>query len=267
MILKKRYEVGELINQGGQASIVRAFDSKAKRIVAIKIFDAKTEHGTVGFQTEEQIFKKLSKSKYICKRIDSIQTPELSVIVLKKYDMDLFDYCFANNERVALPLQMRRKIFRQICLGVNDMHKNGVAHLDIKPENILLNENGDAFVCDFASACRVKNRSKNQNGQVTGLCGRGTKNYAAPESVDRNEFDPFKADIYSLGVLLYTISTGVFPTVGSPMDEVEIDKECFSLIKVMLQMNPENRPTIQQVLSHKFLCKSPKFLYPILNNV
>mmetsp|Transcript_3136 Transcript_3136/g.2704 ORF Transcript_3136/g.2704 Transcript_3136/m.2704 type:complete len:223 (+) Transcript_3136:418-1086(+) len=96
-----------------------------------------------------------------------------------------------------------RTIFHQILNGVEYLHSVGVAHLDLKPENILLSKGYSLKITDFDSSVHTRNASN--VGTV------GTRNYRAPEIRHSRCKDPRKADIYSLGIILFLLKSGTFP--------------------------------------------------------
>lgn len=261
MIINNRYEVGQQIGEGTQGSILCAVDKKLNKQVVLKVFDITSDLGTLGFATEVLIQKKVSmrKSTHVCEMLDCFKLEQCGIIVMEKYRCDLFDYCFDN--QVKQPVERVKELFYQICLGVRDLHRNGVAHMDLKPENILIDKDGKAALCDFGGShySRDKKRSlkslkKNRKSQITfGLQGRGTKRYSAPE-VAHCAFDPYQADIYSLGVILHVIITGFFPN-GDDLAyaATQVDADCLSLLQNMLHSNPQKRSNIEEVLSEKWL--------------
>jgi serine/threonine protein kinase len=101
-----------------------------------------------------------------------------------------------NDEKLA------RTFFHQIIEGIGYLHSQGVAHLDLKPENLLLGENFRLKISDFDSAFLKRDPF---------AIGKGTKNYRAPEIQNQSVFDHQAADIYSAGIILFVFKTGYFP--------------------------------------------------------
>ena len=258
-----RYQVEDVMGYGSQGSIVSGYDRKTKQVVAIKVVDISKPNGMIGYHIEVDVHKKLAnKSKYICEMLDHfrISNEGLGLIIMKKYETDLFDLYFDSDaEGDALPEKQLKQLFKQIAMGVRDLHRNGIAHLDIKPENILVDAKGNAVVCDFGcsyySEKTKKFTKKNRKAEkiVNGLQGRGTKKYSAPEVFETDEFDPFKADIYSLGVMLHVLATGYFPIPGDlSFAAQKVDETCLSLLQILLAVDPKKRGTIDEVLAHSW---------------
>lgn len=112
---------------------------------------------------------------------------------------DLFDHLVANG---AFEEDIALKIFRQLCQTVMDVHNRGIIHRDIKPENILIDNNYNVVLIDWGLAFY----------QATGekiFCG--SPNYASPEIVNRIPYDGPEIDVWSLGVVLYTLVTCKLP--------------------------------------------------------
>jgi serine/threonine protein kinase len=123
-------------------------------------------------------------------------------MVMKRCDDDLFSY-------PPLDEDSFRSLFVKICRQVQWLHNFGIAHLDIKPENIVMKTDTPHLI-DFGS-CFIETEAGSH------LCARqdfrGTLEYAAPETRDPHfaKFDPYSADMFSLGVLLHVAVTGYFP--------------------------------------------------------
>lgn len=169
------------------------------------------------------------------------------------------------------------------------MHSNNCAHLDVKLDNILLDNNYNIKIADFGTTVVLNGK----DGFTNRKCG--TIHYMAPEICDNknhNFFNAYKADVYSLGVTLYHLLTGAFPissktadsssTVtsdsGKNFDCSKLDDEhfnplsCFSeelnsLLSGMLAQDPEKRMSIFEVLSHPWLTSalyvSPSDVYMV----
>ncbi|PRP89838.1 eukaryotic translation initiation factor 2-alpha kinase 1-like [Planoprotostelium fungivorum] len=179
--------------------------------------------------------------------------------------------------------QCNVKIFRQITLGLEYIHRKGIFHRDIKPDNILISEDGEFKIGDFGLAKefeysmpvveRINEAIQEQlEGEHTG--GVGTPSYAGPEQLAGCRYD-FKSDIYSLGIILFELYT-VFHTYAerskvlsqlrSQIVPAELQRmfplEC-SLILQMTSANVRERPTAQELLFHPLLttqCKQEENL-------
>src|SRR3990167_8308803 len=266
-----RYNIGEQIECGSQGSVVSALDTQTNKTVAIKIFDISTEAGACGFSIEYCINKiMMGKSKRICKVLDSFQIPnQYGFLVMEKYKQDLFDLVFKEKN---FDKKRIKKTFAKICKAVRDLHRRGVANLDIKPENVLVDEKGSPFLCDFGCSYMFKvdetedietHLSRKVRSTVfENLRGRGTRRYAAPEVFNELKFNPFSADIYSLGILLHAFATAYFPTTLENTNDINLsvakqmmDKKSYALLASMVTADPASRPSIEAVLHHPYFGK------------
>lgn len=171
-------------------------------------------------------------------------------------------YCNKGNignfiiNRGALSESISRKIFKQLLSSLSFLQDLGIAHRDIKTENILIDEQMDVAITDFEYATYVSN-VKNDI--------RGTFLYAAPEVTNKN-YDLFAADVWSLGVILYILLVGAFPwnknkdmsiqeqIQGGIFDAPKtISIEAIDLLHKILDPNPETRLTIKGIRMHPWL--------------
>ncbi|CAD8101088.1 unnamed protein product [Paramecium primaurelia] len=150
----------------------------------------------------------------------------------------------------------------QTCLGIEYLHKMKIIHRDIKPENLLLDTKGNIKICDFGWSTEMDNLKK-------AFCG--TIEYMAPEMI-KSQSTNYKLDIWCLGVLLYEMVQGKPPFTGKNDQEKcvailsgqqlkyeeFVSEDCKSLIAMILQPNPFNRPSIQGILNHKWMLSKQK---------
>lgn len=150
-----------------------------------------------------------------------------------------------------------RKIFRQVAMGIKYLHYHNILFRDLKPENVLLDDNQNIKLCDFGWACY------NDESNYARLSA-GTLTYMSPECL-RKEVQTTSSDIWSLGIFLYELYHGKEPFLGTDKDELlnlimmrkidfksSIPEDDAQFILSMLQIEPEKRPTIDQILSHNF---------------
>ena len=147
------------------------------------------------------------------------------------YDKDLLDYF---NECRDLKLHSDY-ITTQLIEAVNYLHTNNISHGDIKPENVIYNPiNNKITLIDFGFAKKHSQRLTFVNEK------KGTRVYAAPEIFKTTLFDPFKADIYSLGVVFHLC-------IKNKLPRKKISKCCPIVVKKMLYKNPYFRPDIENI--------------------
>mmetsp|Transcript_132364 Transcript_132364/g.197239 ORF Transcript_132364/g.197239 Transcript_132364/m.197239 type:complete len:272 (-) Transcript_132364:73-888(-) len=248
----------KLLGEGAIAKVVSIFDASLNQQVAIKMFSI-NKQSIESFEREIAALTLLANKERICEMINfSIEDITLS-ITMKQYETDLYDFKFNAKH---LKKNNMRVIFTNTCKSLKILHENGVAHLDLKPENVLVNSDTlMTFICDFGCA-HIINAEKNSKVDyklVSGLGSRGSTSYVAPEVVrNPNHYDPFAADIFSLGVTLYVLATGYYPLFGENgklvvPPKIKIDPQLLSLLRKVLHINPEKRANIHQVLSHRYI--------------
>ncbi|KAF6082052.1 microtubule affinity regulating kinase 2 [Phyllostomus discolor] len=163
---------------------------------------------------------------------------------------DLYDHleeCGRKTEHEARPM------FRQMISALHYCHRKNIVHRDLKPENILLDEDLNVKVADFGFSRDFTNY------KLTTICG--TYAYMAPEILERQKYDGPKADVWSLGVILYRMVTGdelfVGDTAGEVTKEIQskqlhppdfISQEVQDLLQKMLTIDPSQRPTLDDIM-------------------
>ena len=206
-ILAGRYEVIEKIGEGGMAYVYKARDNFLNRYVAIKVLKdefSKDEVFVKRFRTEAQSAASLIHPN-IVSVFDVGEDKGISYIVMELLESKtLKDYIQAKG---PLSSELTLKIAAQIASALEAAHKAHIVHRDIKPQNIMLNQNLVAKVTDFGIA-KVANTS---TATITSF-GKtmGSVHYFSPEHA-KGGYTDAKSDLYSLGVVMYEMVTGKLP--------------------------------------------------------
>lgn len=207
----KKYRLESLIGQGGFGVIYKATSTKDKKTYAIKCVSRaymEKVHGVQAFEQELRIHQALHHPNII-KILDVIYTEEYIFIVM--------DYC--KNGDLVRYLESStcidvKGIFRQIVSAIEYLHARGVAHLDIKLENILLDDFHQPLLTDFGCAELVNFPSTSVSTTIQ---------YAAPEVImNYSVIDRRAADVWSLGIVLYTMVTRNLPWVSNTRDRKSV---------------------------------------------
>ena len=214
-MLDDRYEILEMIGEGGMAIVFRALDHRLNRYVAVKLMReemAKDEEFRRRFCAESHAVAMLSNpnivSVYDVSHSDEreyIVMELISGITLKQY-MD---------KKGALDWKEVVHFTKQITRALAHAHERGIIHRDIKPQNIMLLRDGTLKVADFGIAA-LENEVYENNGQTI-----GSIHYIAPEQARGNSPDA-RSDIYSLGVVMYEMLSGRLPYTGSTLAEIAV---------------------------------------------
>lgn len=211
-VLDKRYKILELVGVGGMACVLRAQDLVMNRTVAIKILNDEyngNEQAEHRFIDESKAVAMLSH-KNIVSIYDVAIYPDIKYIVMEYLDgITLREYL---DNKGALPWNEACIYILQVLRALEHAHSKGVIHRDIKPQNIILQKNGEIKVMDFGIAKIPTSSSAVMSDKAV-----GTVYYIAPEQASGKETDSY-SDLYSVGILLYEAVTGTLPfKASSPM--------------------------------------------------
>jgi serine/threonine protein kinase len=208
-LIAARYELEELVGAGGMSRVYRARDSQLERHVALKVMHEQlTNEGdhVARFRREARLAAQLSHPNIVTV-IDRGEQDGRQFIV--------FEYVEGENLKALIerqaPLPEREAIglALQIAEGLAFAHAHGLVHRDVKPQNVLLTEDGRAKVTDFGIARAIDvHRGLTQTGTVM-----GTSDYLSPEQARGGAVDEC-SDIYSLGAVLYELLAGGVPFPG-----------------------------------------------------
>ena len=209
-----RYEVLDTIGKGGMGVVYRARDRQLDEVVALKVLrtDVLKDDPTLldRFKQEIKLARRITHRNVLRTHDfgESEGTPYISMEYLEGVTLkDLI------RGKGALPLPVGLRIAKQMCLGLEAAHHEGVVHRDIKPQNMLIiPETGDLKIMDFGIA-RVSEVKGGAEGLTSTGTVMGTPDYMPPEQAQGQPAD-FRSDIYSLGVVFYEIFTGHLPFSG-----------------------------------------------------
>lgn len=214
-ILDDRYEILEVIGEGGMAFVFKATDLRLNRNVAVKIMREDLmddEDFRSKFYAEAHAVAMLS-SQNIVAVYDVSQNPDIEYIVMELVDgITLRQYM---DRRGALAWREVLHFSTQIARALAHAHEKGIVHRDIKPQNVMMFRDGTAKVADFGIAA-LENEIYENNGQAI-----GSIHYIAPEQA-KGESPDARSDLYSLGVVMYEMLTGNKPYEGETIGEIAI---------------------------------------------
>lgn len=248
------------LQTGIAGKVFAAFERKTHRPVVVKVADISVKCMRQSFDRERYFLGKLVGNSKVVRIFESFVVDNLGFLVMERKFCDLYD----RTEDNSFSLEKARQILFQVVLALCELHRVGVAHLDIKPENILLDESDSVYICDFGTAVEVNYFGEKNYDYV------GSVFYISPEVLDpKNGYDPFKSDVWSLGILFYVLITGKYPFAGETPEETftnfknsvlnysELDNmknyEIFqNLIENMLQIDPLKRISLSEIITHPF---------------
>jgi serine/threonine protein kinase len=217
------YKIEQKLGEGGMGAVYRGLDMMIEREVAIKFLRpelASQPQVVERFRSEAVTLAKLNHPN-IATLYSFMRQGESFVMVLEFVRGVTLDHVI--QERGAIPHNLAVPIFCQVLDGIQHAHEFGVVHRDIKPANMMLTEKGTLKVLDFGIARILGTARMTRQGNVI-----GTIEYMSPEQVKGMETDA-RADIYSLGMLLYEMLTGRVP--------FDIQNE-FELMRAQIEQYP-----------------------------
>ena len=232
------YSVESLIAVGGMGAVYRAVQNSLHRAVAIKILPQELgadEAFRVQFETEAKAMALLNHPNLVGV-YDFGNVGGLLYIVMEFVEGEsLYHHAYGHH----LEQDSAIRFTREICLGLQHAHENGVLHRDIKPSNILLDLQGHPKIVDFGLAQGMR-QAPGKDEQVY-----GTPDYTAPEVLARSRTVDARADIFSVGVILHELLTGRVPASDprSPSAIVSCDPRLDGVVRKATYPNPELRYT------------------------
>lgn len=245
------YTILESIGRGGMGAVFRARQESLDREVAIKLLANTQIDGGMLFERLGREARAMAKLRHasIVAVYDFIELSEVqAAIVMELIEGDSLRSLLKKYEN-GLPLELAKKLGTEIGEALAFAHENGIVHRDVKPENILIDRDGSAKVSDFGLAFPLGEQSTRFTVSGTTV---GTLGYMAPEQLDGSEVDA-RADLYSLGVILCEMLTGVRPqgNVDPPHQlKPEIPRPMSEAVMRALRQKPEERfDSVQQLLA------------------
>src|SRR5687767_853533 len=253
------YEILGELGRGGMAAVFLARDLSLNRQVAIKTMLPQFLGGpsmVQRFKREAQMAAGLSHPHIV--QIHSVkQTPRIVYFVMKFIEGRGLESIIG--EHGALDLDMTRLILQQAASALSFAHHRGVVHRDVKPPNIMIDENGWAVMTDFG----IAKVDDGHNLTATGTAV-GTPHYMAPEQF-HNQPLTAAADQYALGIVAYEMLTGKKPFDGATLAEI-ITKHLFNPAPDIKVERPDLPSSVSDAVT-RMLAKEPAERFPDLDSV
>ncbi len=215
-VLIGRYELGERIGSGGMARVVRAFDRRLERTVAVKLL---AEH----LADDPQFVQRFQRE---AKSAARLVHPNIVQVFDYGFDPDkgryyiVMEYVQGRSgaqllqEHGRLSVDTTLHLADGACRALTNAHRHGVIHRDVKPGNLMLADDGQVKLTDFGIAWAGDSLSVTAHGAVL-----GTVAYLAPEQASGDKASPL-ADVYGLGVVIFQLMTGRLPFAGQTLSEL-----------------------------------------------
>lgn len=236
-----RYEIESLIGQGGMADVYLAQDTILNRMVAIKILREKMSEDPmtlVRFQREASAASKLSHPNLV-DIYDVGESDGLHYIVMEYIRGRTLKQLI--QQRGALSVNEALHIMIQLTGAIKHAHLHNIIHRDIKPQNILVKDDGTIKITDFGIAVANDAVQLTLNNAVM-----GSAHYLAPETAQGKDATP-QVDIYSLGIVFYELLTGKVPYTGKTPTEIAI-KHLRQPMPYVRDFNPEIPQSVENII-------------------
>jgi len=284
-ILDNKYNLIKKIGTGATATVKLAKDIETSQNYAIKFLKDNDDKKIGGrhlhhFNSEIETLKKLKHENIInliesgtgtVKKLNGITKKKNFIVLEYAANCELFDFIYF--PRKGFGEQISRGLFKQLLLGLDSCHKAGIAHRDLKTENLMLTYDWQLKIADFGYATYLE--GKKQDGVLTTFLG--TLSYASPEIIGKKFYKGAPSDIFSCGVILYILVTGKLPFGKASMNDayyrnfirndpdnfwkviepklggIHVSNEFKSIINRIFTYDTEKRITIEELMEHEWM--------------
>ncbi|KAL9702091.1 hypothetical protein quinque_005609 [Culex quinquefasciatus] len=244
------YRLERTLGKGQTGLVKLGVHCVTAKKVAIKIINRE--------KLSESVLMKVEREIAIMKLIDH---PHVLGLTDHVSGGELFDYLV---KKGRLTPKEARKFFRQIISALDFCHSHSICHRDLKPENLLLDDKNNIKIADFGMASLQPAGSMLETS-----CG--SPHYACPEVIRGEKYDGRRADVWSCGVILYALLVGALPfdddNLRQLLEKVKrgvfhiphfVPPDCQSLLKGMIEVNPEKRLTLSEINKHPWVTAGGK---------
>ena len=256
----RKYKVGKIIGEGGFGKCYEFTNTETNKIYAAKVF---SKENLENYKYGQKIISEININKDIC---------HPNIVLIRHYFEDannvyiLFDLCQNGNlsdlikkRKFLTELEVQYYII-QLIKGLKYLHNKKIIHRDLKPRNIFLTDKMKLKIGDFGLAAKLDYEGEKLNSTC------GTPSYLAPEIINKQNYS-FEIDIWDLGIVIYYLLIGKNPFDSNNVKEVykkiktndynfpensNISEVAKDLISQILVLDPNKRPTLDQILSHEF---------------
>lgn len=249
------YELRAQLGAGGFGAVYRAYQAMVKREVAVKVILpelANQPDFVRRFEAEAQLVARL-EHPHIVPLYDYWREPSGAYLVMRLLRggslRELLDKGEWDNANLMQTVE-------QISSALTTSHNNGVIHRDLKPDNILFDEEGNAYLADFGIAKDLQNITDGEKNEDEGLVGSVA--YISPEQIKGQTVGP-QTDVYCMGMMLYELVTGKTPFYGVPLS-LALHKHLYEPVPDLRESHPE-LPDDLNIVIQRATQKNPEDRY------
>ncbi|CAD8064623.1 unnamed protein product [Paramecium sonneborni] len=257
---RMNYDFIKLTGKGAHAKVYKVYCKRDNQIYAVKVFKKKNINNKFGLFKEIQILRQLQHKNVI--RLNEVYENAKHLYLILDY-LAGGELLSAISQTEVYSETVVQELIQNLLIALDYIHQNKILHRDIKPQNLLLrslNNITDLVIADFGLSDEYNCKGE----YIFQKCG--TIGYIAPEIL-RNEIYDYKVDIFSVGVIMFMLLTDSSPFDGKNTDEVitnnfyckinfeqltksKISTHAYDFVKLLLEQNPNLRPTAQEALKH-----------------
>jgi eukaryotic-like serine/threonine-protein kinase len=204
-VLAQRYEILEILGEGGMGAVYKAMDRELSRPVALKVIrpDLAGNQAILDRFKQELLLAREVTHKNVIRIYDLGEAEGMKFITMEYVEGK--DLRTLIHEQTKLPPEEAVEIMQQVCRALEAAHSVGIIHRDLKPQNIMRDKSGRILVMDFGLARTLEGDGMTQTGALV-----GTMDYMSPEQALGKELDQ-RSDLFALGLIFYELLTGKMP--------------------------------------------------------
>ena len=240
-VVADRYEVIEELGRGGMGKVYKVYDRKIKEVVALKLIRPEisfSEKAVERFKNELRIARKIAH-RFVCRMYD-VGEEGFTHFITMEYVPGEDLKAFIRRSGQITPSKAV-SLAQQVCEGLAEAHRLGVVHRDLKPQNIMIDKQGNSRIMDFGIARFQEAEGLTGTGAIM-----GTPEYMSPEQAELKEVGP-RTDIYALGVVLFEMVTGKVPFQGETPLSIAL-KHRSQPPQNPRELNPHIPPALAEVI-------------------
>jgi serine/threonine protein kinase/tetratricopeptide (TPR) repeat protein len=204
-VLANRYEILQLLGEGGMGAVYKARDTELDRVIALKVIRPELASNPEILQRfkQELVLARQVTDRNIIRIFDLGEADGIRFITMEYVEgTSLYQIL---REQGKLPVKESAEIIEQVLIGLRAAHREGIIHRDLKPGNIMRDQQGRILVMDFGLARSLESDGMTKTGAVL-----GTMEYMSPEQAMGSELDP-RSDLFTVGLILFELLTGKMP--------------------------------------------------------